>query len=140
MLFRSIFSVGSFWYQRKQANIAERDFASRVEANAKDAEWTQRYEKLSRQLLRISPGLRVTEQGNDKEIFLFTEIFPDHVFRKELTETVIGLNGSNTKFERREMQPHELNSPYLRQRIADAEKLINEFRKKHPKLPNYLGD
>src|SRR5213595_3234643 len=58
--------------------------------------------------------------------------------RKELTETVIGLNGSNTKFERREMQPHELNSPYLRQRIADAEKLINEFRKKHPKLPNYL--
>ena len=111
-----------------------------MEANAKDAEWTQRYEKLSRQLLRISPGLRVTEQGNDKEIFLFTEIFPDHVFRKELTETVIGLNGSNTKFERREMQPHELNSPYLRQRIADAEKLINEFRKKHPKLPNYLGD
>jgi hypothetical protein len=50
------------------------------------------------------------------------------------------IDRSGTKFVRKNFQPHELKQPYLRNKVAEAERCIAEFRKKHPRLPAYLGD
>jgi hypothetical protein len=71
---------------------------------------------------------------------IFDEMFPIPLFRKVLLETVIAIDPSGTRFVRKDFQPHELKQAYLRDKIAEAERFIAEFRKKHPRLPAYLGD
>jgi hypothetical protein len=67
-------------------------------------------------------------------------MFPIPLFRKVLLETVIAIDPSGTRFVRKDFQPHELKQAYLRDKIAEAERCIAEFRKKHPRLPAYMGD
>ena len=134
------FGAGSFFYQRKQVSIAEKDFTSRMEEQRLDAEWIERYEKLVRQLQRINPKLQVMDPYTKQTFVIFDEMFPNPFFRRILLETVISLDTSQTKFVRKDFQPHELKQPYLRDKVAEAERCIAEFRKKHPRLPAYLGD
>jgi hypothetical protein len=134
------FGAGSFFYQRKQVSIAERDFTSRMEEQRLDAEWIERYEKLVRQLQRINPKLQVMDPYTKQTFVIFDEMFPNPFFRRVLLETVISIDPSETRFVRKDFQPHELKQPYLRDKVAEAERCIAEFRKKHPRLPAYLGD
>jgi hypothetical protein len=134
------FGVGSFFYQRKQATIAEKDFTSRMDEQRLDAEWIERYEKLVRRLLRINPKQEVMDPYTKQTFVIFDEMFPIPLFRRTLLETVISLDHSGTRFVRKDLQPHELKQPYLRDKVAEAERYIAEFRKKHPRLPAYLGD
>jgi hypothetical protein len=134
------FGAGSFFYQKKQVSIAEKDFTSRMEEQRLDAEWIERYEKLVRQLLRLNPKLQATDPYTRQTFVIFDEMFPNNFFRKVLLETVISIDHAGTKFVRKDFQPHELKQPYLRDKVAEAERCIAEFRKKHPRLPAYMGD
>ena len=134
------FGIGSFFYQRKQTTIAEKDFTCRTEEQRVDAEWIERYEKLVRQLQRINPKLQVMDLYTKQTFVIFDEMFPIPLFRKVLLETVIAIDPSGARFVRKDFQPHELKQAYLRDKIAEAERFIAEFRKKHPRLPAYLGD
>ena len=134
------FGAGSFLYKKKQVGIAEKDFTSRMEEQRLDAEWIERYEKLVRQLLRINPKQQATDPYTKQTFVIFDEMFPIPLFRKVLLETVIAIDTSQTKFVRKDFQPHELKQSYLRDKVAEAERCIAEFRKKHPRLPAYLGD
>jgi hypothetical protein len=134
------FGAGSFFYQKKQVGIAEKDFTSRMEEQRLDAEWIERYEKLVRQLLRINPKQQATDPYTKQTFVIFDEMFPIPLFRKVLLETVIAIDPSGARFVRKDFQPHELKQAYLRDKIAEAERFIAEFRKKHPRLPAYLGD
>ena len=71
------FGAGSFFYQRKQADFAERDFTSRTEEQRLDAEWIERYEKLVRQLQRINPKLSVMDPYTKQTFVIFDEMFPN---------------------------------------------------------------
>ena len=134
------FGAGSFFYQKKQVSIAEKDFTSRMEEQRLDAEWIERYEKLTRQLQRIHPKQQATDPYTKDTFVIFDEMFPNPYFRRILLETVINLDRSETKFVRKDFQPHELKQAYLRDKVAEAERCIADFRKKHPRLPAYLGD
>ena len=134
------FGAGSFFYQKKQVTIAEKDFTSRMEEQRLDAEWIERYEKLVRQLQRINPKQSVMDPYTNKTFVIFDEMFPNPFFRRALLETVIRTDEAGTRFIRKDFQPHELKQPYLRDKVAEAERCIADFRKKHPRLPAHLGD
>jgi hypothetical protein len=134
------FGAGSFFYQKKQVSIAEKDFTNRMEEQRLDAEWIERYEKLVRQLQRISLKQQATDPYTKQTFVIFDEMFSNPYFRRVLLETVITTDPSGTKFIRKDFQPHELKQAYLRDKVAEAERCIAEFRKKHPRLPAYLGD
>ena len=134
------FGYGSFFYQKRQTNLAEKDYTSRTEEQRLDVEWIERYEKLVRQLQRINPKLQTMDPYTKQTFVIFEEMFPNPFFRRVLLETVINLDSSETRFVRKDLQPHELKQPYLRDKVAEAERCIAEFRKKHPRLPSYLGD
>jgi hypothetical protein len=132
--------VGNFIYQRKQAIITEKDYRGRTTTLVADAHWNNRTEKVIRQLLRITPTMQITPPGGTTSLYLYDTIFPDVRFKRELTDTIIAVDSGITHFMRRELQAHELRSEYLRGVVAKAEAHIEEFRKSHPNLPNYLGD
>jgi hypothetical protein len=76
----------------------------------------------------------------NKTFVIFDEMFPNPFFRRALLETVIRTDEAGTRFIRKDFQPHELKQPYLRDKVAEAERCIADFRKKHPRLPAHLGD
>src|ERR1700722_338588 len=74
------FGAGSFFYQKKQVSLAEKDFTSRMEEQRLDAEWIERYEKLVRQLLRINPKQQATDPYTKQPFSILDEMFRILVF------------------------------------------------------------
>ena len=85
------FGAGSFFYQKKQVSIAEKDFTSRMEEQRLDAEWIERYEKLTRQLQGIHPKQQVKAPSTKDTFAILDKMFPNPNSRRILFEPAINL-------------------------------------------------
>src|SRR5215472_18918876 len=61
------------------------EFKLSIDAQTKEElGWSDRFERLVRQLSRINPALQVQENGRVSTITLYSSIFPDRKLRRQL--------------------------------------------------------
>lgn len=94
-------------------------------------EWSERFERLARQLSRISPGLQIVPKGSVSPIHLYSAIFPERELQDALQTYLIELNNGGTQFSPRSPRPGELRRKFLRETVQKAEQHIATVQVEH---------
>ena len=130
---------------RKEIGAIRQQFANfRQSAESQDKEeleWSERFERLARQLSRISPTLHIVPKGSSSPIHLYSSIFPERELQDALQTYVLQLNSSGTQFSPRSPRPDELRRGVLRETVQKAEQRMAAFQKQNPNidLKCYVG-
>ena len=114
------------------------DISDRKKRDAEDDSWAQRFEALSRRLLRINPQLQVLEPGQKNATWIYTTMYTDPKIRVNIESFIVERNGPGTGFLPRKPQPHEFRSLTMRETIERAEAEMDRFIKEHPALSKNL--
>lgn len=100
-------------------------------------EWSERFERLARQLSRISPGLQIVPKGSVSPIHLYSAIFPERELQDALQTYVIELNNGGTQFSPRSPRPDELRRKFLRETVQKAEQHIATVQVEHADIASH---
>src|SRR5260370_10837834 len=131
----------SLWYARRQTHLMEQQMERQETQDRDDLDWSERFERLANQLVRINPGLTIQPPGLQHQVCLYGSIFPDPKFREALENYVVQVNPSHTQFSQRNPRPHELRRANLRETVKKAEQCMADFQKQNPaiNLQYYMG-
>ena len=131
----------SLWYARRQTHLMEQQMRREENQEKDDLDWSERFERLANQLVRINPGFSIKPPGYQHEVGLYGSIFPDPKFREALENYVVQANSSHTQFSQRNPRPDELRRANLRETVKKAEQCLADFQEKNPKidLKYYMG-
>ena len=133
----------SVHYTKRQTEIMEGQIQKQETQDKEELDWSERFERLANQLVRINPGLTIVPRGHQTGtgIVLYSSIFPDPKFREALETYIVQVNTGRTHFSKRNPRPDELHRTNLRETIRDAEQYMAEFQKRNPgiDLKYYLG-
>ena len=99
-----------------------------------ELEWSERFERLARQLSHIGPALHIVPKGSSSPIHLFSSIFPARELQDALQAQVIQLSSSGTHFVPRSPRPDELRRKVLRETVQKAEQCMAAFQIEHPNV------
>jgi hypothetical protein len=131
----------SVWYSRRQTVLMEVQIHKQDAQDAEELRWSERFERLTNQLVRINPQLQIQEPGKDFAVPLYITIFHDPKFRESLETYIVQVDSTRTQFSRRSPRPDELRRSNLRDTIKIAEQCMAEFQKSNPRidLKYYMG-
>ena len=121
----------SLWYTRRQTLLMEKQVRREEKQDVQDnddLQWAERFDRLARQLTRISPALTV------RDIMLYPSIFPDIKLQQSLETYIVEVNSSKTCFLARNPRPDELRRAALREAVQKAEECIARFQKQWPAI------
>jgi hypothetical protein len=106
-----------------------------------DLNWSERFERLARQVSRISPTLHIVPKGSTSPIHLYSSIFPLRESQDALQTYIIQMNSSGTQFSPRSPRPDELRRRVLRETVQKAERCMSDFQTQHSNidLKYYMG-
>jgi hypothetical protein len=138
----------SLWYARKQATYArkqtdlmEEDRRRQEEYDQNELAWSERFEKLANQIVRINPSFAVAEPGKNSTVYLYSAVFPDAQLRTAIENYIVKANAGYTQFITRNPRPDELRRSNLRDTVKKAEEATAVFQKQnaHIDLTYYMG-
>jgi hypothetical protein len=131
----------SLWYARRQTHLMQQQMQREAIHDKDELGWSERFERLANQLVRINPGLSVKPSGYEHGICLYPAIFPDPRFREALENYVVHVSPGHTQFSQRNPRPDELRRSNLRETVKKAERCMADFQKQNPKidLKYYMG-
>lgn len=132
-----ICGIWSLVYVRRQTAMMAQDIGDRKKREEEDDSWAQRFEGLSRKLLRINPQLQVLEPGQKNPTWIYTTMYTDPKLRVNI-ENFIVARDCGTLFLPRKPQPHEFRSAAMRETIERAEAEMDRFIKEHPFCKQHL--
>src|SRR5262249_54824019 len=98
-----------------------------------------RYEAVVNQLRHINPCMQVQDPNTKQTLHLYTTIFPDHTFRRDLEVYIVPRDKSGTQFLPKNPRPDELRLAKIREVITRAEQELKDFRKQYPGSAHHLG-
>ena len=133
-----ICGIWSLVYVRRQTAMMAQDISDRKKRDEEDDSWAQRFEGLSRTLLRINPQLQVLEPGQKNATWIYTTMYADPKLRVNIENFIVARNDPGTLFLPRKPQPHEFRSPTMRETIERAEVEMGRFIKEHPFCKQHL--
>ena len=82
------------------------EFKLSIDAQTKEElDWSDRFERLVRQLSRINPALQVQENGKVSTITLYSSIFPDRKLQEAIENYIVQVNSSRAQFLPRNPRP-----------------------------------
>ena len=138
-----LYAKRSVHYTKRQTEIMEGQIQKQEAQDKEELDWSERFERLAKQLVRINPGLTIQPPGYQagSGIVLYTSIFPDAKFREALETYIIQLNIGRTRFLQRNPRPDELRRTNLRETIKKAEQYLADFQENNPQvnLKYYMG-
>ncbi len=131
----------SLWYARQQTNLMKLQIRTQETHDKEELDWSERFERLANQLVRLNPGLTIQPPGVTHQVTLYPSVFPDPQFREALQTYIVLLNSSRTQFSQRNPRPDELRRANLRDTIKKAEECMARFQKENPgiDLNHYMG-
>jgi hypothetical protein len=133
----ALFGLGSFLYQRKQANIAEKDFNARTKADREDNSWVIRYQKAQEKLCRITPNTFVQEPGHNSLMSLYNDLLEPMDFRIKVESYIVEKIGQHL-IQARPVDVYRLRSTEMRDLIGQLEKRIESYVVDHPTCRPHL--
>lgn len=119
----------------------EEQIRRKEEQDKEELNWSERFERLANQLVRINPGMMIQEPGKNSLTCMYPAIFLDPTLRVALETYIVEPNASHTQFSQRNPRPDELRRSNLRETIKRAEQCMADFQKKNPTidLKYYMG-
>ena len=114
---------------QKQTEIAQKATEKLDEQQREVTDWLVKHETLALQLSKIGAHMAI-RRPDGSDMYIYPTIFPDAKFREKLERYVVHRNGSVlTPLSHTEL---ELRSPALRETVAKAIQILDEFAKLNP--------
>lgn len=133
-LFGIVCGVWSIVYARQQVRIMKGQMHRQEVQNKEEQDWSERFDRLAHQLVRISPRLTIKPTGYSEGVALYPAIFPDPKLREALETYVVQLDMPTTPFLPRNLRPDELRRTIVRDTIRKAEQSMAVFQTQNPKI------
>jgi hypothetical protein len=124
-------------YAVKQTSIAKAIQAQQDEEQREVRDWQVRHEVVAIQLSKINPHFAI-RYPDDSTRIIYTQLFPDPVFRRAIELYIVEVDRTLTVFTPRKPTPHELRSPALRETVKTVEVKLAHFCEENPTIAAIL--
>lgn len=129
----TLVAIGALYYAWKQTQLANRLAAKQEEQQREVYDWLVRHENVARIVSKQPPHCLFRIPGTGERV-LYTTVFSDPEFRKDIEQHIVDYTVARTLFVPRKPTELQLRSPALRETVIKVEKILEDCKQNQPEL------